>query len=202
MTESRQVPAPESDSKRIPTIGDWEWHDNTEHTDDHLHVSLVCLNVVDRSNIPFTVLIGTNDSGRYVWWASGYIDGCQVVYTGPHMWNRWSKTGGSDDWDTAARNAEANLKRLGFKQEKPPKSKPYPRMCTTCGEVSVTKCRIPYDAEVRHNGKLHAFSIASLGIDQCENCGEQFFTTSTDEEINLALHRALASGSCLIRPIY
>jgi hypothetical protein len=34
---------------------------------------------------------------------------------------------------------------------------------------------------------LHAFSIDSLGTDQCERCGEQFFTASTDEQIRLAL---------------
>lgn len=72
-----------------------------------------------------------------------------------------------------------------------PNVKPYPRRCAVCGEVSVSKCHIPYNAEVRHDGKLHAFSIASLGIDQCERCGEQFFTTSTDEEINLALRSYL-----------
>ena len=71
------------------------------------------------------------------------------------------------------------------------KAKPYPRRCAVCGEVSVAKCHIRYKAEVRHDGKLHTFSIASLGIDQCERCGEQFFTASTDEEINLALRSHL-----------
>jgi DNA-binding transcriptional regulator YiaG len=70
-------------------------------------------------------------------------------------------------------------------------TKPYPRRCGICGEVSVAKCRIPYEAEVLHDGKLHAFSIASLGIDQCARCGEQFFTASTDEEIRLALRNHL-----------
>ena len=73
----------------------------------------------------------------------------------------------------------------------PSKSRPYPRRCAVCGEVSVSRCHIPYNAEVRHDGKLHAFSIARLGIDQCERCGEQFFTASTDEEINLALRSYL-----------
>ena len=71
------------------------------------------------------------------------------------------------------------------------KAKPYPRRCAVCGDVSVSRCRIPCNAEVRHDEKLHAFSIASLGIDQCERCGEQFFTKSTDEEINLALRSHL-----------
>lgn len=71
------------------------------------------------------------------------------------------------------------------------KVKPYPRRCAVCGEIAVARCRILYKAEVRHDGKLHAFSIAGLGIDQCERCGEQFFTTSTDEEINLALRSHL-----------
>lgn len=73
------------------------------------------------------------------------------------------------------------------------KPKSYPRRCAICGDFSVSKCRVPYNAEVSHDGKLHTFSIVSLGIDQCETCGEQFFTTSTDEEINLALIRHLGA---------
>ena len=69
--------------------------------------------------------------------------------------------------------------------------RPYPRRCAVCGENSVARCRIQYDAEVRHDGKLHTFSIASLGIDKCERCGEQYFTSSTDEEINLGLRSHL-----------
>ena len=70
--------------------------------------------------------------------------------------------------------------------------KPYPRRCAVCGEVAVSKVCIPYDAEVRHDGKLHTFFIAGLEIDQCGRCGEQYFTASTDEEINLALRGHLA----------
>ena len=83
------------------------------------------------------------------------------------------------------------------------KVKPYPRRCAICGEIAVARCLIPYKAEVRHDGKLHAFSIASLGIDQCERCGEQFFTTSTDEEINLALrsHLGLLAPNEILTPL-
>lgn len=69
--------------------------------------------------------------------------------------------------------------------------KPYPRQCAVCGGISVSKCHIPYNAEVRHDGKLHTFSIASLGIDQCRHCGEQYFTAATDDEISLALRSHL-----------
>jgi len=71
--------------------------------------------------------------------------------------------------------------------------KTYPRRCVTCGEVAVSKICIPYSAKVLHDGKLCSFLIADLGIDQCERCGEQFFTTSTDEEINLAFAEYLSS---------
>jgi DNA-directed RNA polymerase subunit N (RpoN/RPB10) len=62
-------------------------------------------------------------------------------------------------------------------------AKPYPRRCAACGQISVSKCYIPYNAEILHGGKLHKFLIPNLGIDRCESCGEQFFTTSTDGQI-------------------
>ena len=43
---------------------------------------------------------------------------------------------------------------------------------------------ISYTAKVKHDGKLYEFLIPQLVIDQCEHCGEQFFTNSTDEQIS------------------
>lgn len=66
------------------------------------------------------------------------------------------------------------------------KSKPYPRKCSDCGKVSVFESNIPYNAEIVLNGMLYSFLIPELAIDQCNSCGEQFFTVSTDEHIEVA----------------
>lgn len=72
--------------------------------------------------------------------------------------------------------------------------KPYPRKCCFCGNVTVDKRRIHYNAEVLHHGVLHSFQIVDLGIDRCRDCGEQFFTSSTDAEIHSALQDHLMKG--------
>jgi len=46
---------------------------------------------------------------------------------------------------------------------------------------------IAYDAEVKHDGRLHRFRISRLTIDKCQACGEEFFTNCTDEQITAAL---------------
>jgi len=69
--------------------------------------------------------------------------------------------------------------------------KPYPRHCAACGKDAVAFRQIPYDARVRHDGKLHTFHITTLGVDECEHCGEQYFTVNTDEQISLALRMFL-----------
>lgn len=65
--------------------------------------------------------------------------------------------------------------------------KPYPRRCAACGQISVLPANIAYDAEVKHDGKLHQFHIADLKIDQCTHCGEQYFNSETDEQISAGL---------------
>lgn len=57
--------------------------------------------------------------------------------------------------------------------------KPYPRRCGECGHVAVAPAVIPHDAKVKHDGKLHEFFIERLPVDQCEHCGEQYFTNAT-----------------------
>ncbi len=73
----------------------------------------------------------------------------------------------------------------------PTSGKAYPRHCAVCGNDAVVLRQIPYDAQVRHDGKLHTFHITILGVDECEHCGEQYFTVDTDEQISLALRRFL-----------
>lgn len=63
-------------------------------------------------------------------------------------------------------------------------TRPYPRKCAECGEFLVVQKFIPYDAEVKHGGKLHTFHIAELVIDECAVCGEQYFTNETDDQIS------------------
>lgn len=65
--------------------------------------------------------------------------------------------------------------------------RPYPRKCVSCGQTTVEKAIIPYDAEVKHNGKMVKFHVPQLDIDCCTNCGEQFFTNETDDQISKGL---------------
>jgi DNA-binding transcriptional regulator YiaG len=74
--------------------------------------------------------------------------------------------------------------------ENPPE-KPYPRRCGECGQAAVFPALLPYDAEVRHDGRLHRFHIAALHIDKCQNCGEEFFTNRTDAQISTGLRTHL-----------
>ena len=69
--------------------------------------------------------------------------------------------------------------------------KPYPRRCAACGQDAVVCTQIPYDARVRHDGKLHNFHINALSVDVCELCSEHYFTVHTDEQISLALRTFL-----------
>ncbi len=65
--------------------------------------------------------------------------------------------------------------------------KAYPRRCAECGKIAVAAATIPYNAEVKHDGKLHKFYIAKLKIDKCRSCGEEFFTNATDEQMTASL---------------
>jgi DNA-binding transcriptional regulator YiaG len=48
-----------------------------------------------------------------------------------------------------------------------------------------------FDAEVRHDGRLHAFTIPSLRIPVCAACGEKVFTEKVDEQVQAALREYL-----------
>src|SRR4029079_19106671 len=50
---------------------------------------------------------------------------------------------------------------------------------------------VAYDAEVRHDGRLHSFRIPALEIPVCQSCGERIFTEHVDEQVDDALRAHL-----------
>lgn len=44
-----------------------------------------------------------------------------------------------------------------------------------------------YEAEVRHDGRLHAFTVPNLKLPVCQACGERLFTDEADDQIDAAL---------------
>jgi DNA-binding transcriptional regulator YiaG len=74
--------------------------------------------------------------------------------------------------------------------------KPYPRRCSHCGEVAVQLALIPYDAKIKHDGRLYEFSVAELPVDRCESCSDVTFTKKTAD----AKSHALRSHLGLLQP--
>lgn len=70
--------------------------------------------------------------------------------------------------------------------KKAPK-KPFPWRCHECGEHSVKMETITYEAQAKHDGRLHTFTIPELEIPICQECEAKVFTESVDEQINIAL---------------
>ena len=50
---------------------------------------------------------------------------------------------------------------------------------------------VEYDAETRHDGRVHQFTIPKLQIPCCQACGEKVFTEDVDQQVNDALRRHL-----------
>ena len=71
------------------------------------------------------------------------------------------------------------------------KDMPFPRHCPECGKVEVQPAIIPYDAEVKHDGRLYAFRIPALQVNKCAACGEVLFSNVTDDQISQALREHL-----------
>lgn len=69
--------------------------------------------------------------------------------------------------------------------------RPFPRRCRRCGKTEVVIATAQYDAEVRHDGRLYAFTIPELQLPVCQACGEQVFTEDVDLQINDALREHL-----------
>ena len=69
--------------------------------------------------------------------------------------------------------------------------RPFPWRCRHCGKCEVTLAKTDYAAEVRHDGRLHKFTIADLEIPVCGACGERVFTEKVDGQVNEALRAHL-----------
>ena len=71
------------------------------------------------------------------------------------------------------------------------RDKPYPRFCPACGKVTMQLASIPYDARVKHDGRLHTFKIPALQVDKCEECGEILFGNRSNDQVSQALRAHL-----------
>ena len=102
--------------------GKWEWHsaeqleDTNTYYENILQIESVCPRITDPYHRPVLLLIGMNDSHRYVWWAI-VNDDCMMMYTGSNRFNRFNGRG-DDDLEPAADDAELCLRRLGFRQNR------------------------------------------------------------------------------------
>lgn len=67
----------------------------------------------------------------------------------------------------------------------------FPWRCRHCGANEVVMATTAYEAEVRHDGRLHAFTIPELNLPICQACGEKVFTETVDRQVNDALRAHL-----------
>jgi putative zinc finger/helix-turn-helix YgiT family protein len=67
----------------------------------------------------------------------------------------------------------------------------FPWRCRHCGKQEVELTTTEYEAEVRHDGRLHTFTVAELELPVCQSCGEKVFTEKVDAQINDALRAHL-----------
>ena len=79
------------------------------------------------------------------------------------------------------------------KQPKRPRNaeRPFPWRCRHCGQDKVELTTISYDTEVKHDGRLHLFTVPKLTLPVCRACGEKVFTEKVDDQINAALRSHL-----------
>lgn len=69
--------------------------------------------------------------------------------------------------------------------------RPFPWQCAQCGANKVVMAEVAYDAKVRHDGRLHEFTVEHMRIPVCEACGERVFTEEVDRQISDALRTHL-----------
>ncbi|HVA50411.1 MAG TPA: helix-turn-helix domain-containing protein [Pirellulales bacterium] len=69
--------------------------------------------------------------------------------------------------------------------------RPFPWQCRRCAKKEVELATISYDAEIRHDGRLHKFAVPNLDIPVCRACGEKVFSEKVDDQINVALRSHL-----------
>src|SRR5271167_5243324 len=79
------------------------------------------------------------------------------------------------------------------KKTKPPAraERPFPWDCHNCGKNEVVMGTVSYDAEVRHDGRVYAFTVPQLNLPVCQACGEKVFTEKVDDQIGAALRSHL-----------
>ena len=73
----------------------------------------------------------------------------------------------------------------------PNAERPFPWRCRHCGKQEVVLRTIEYEAETRHDGRLHSFTIPALELPVCQACGEKVFTEKVDAQENEALRAHL-----------
>lgn len=73
----------------------------------------------------------------------------------------------------------------------PDAERPFPWRCRHCGKQEVVLQTIEYQAEIRHDGRLHSFTIPALELPVCQACGEKVFTEKVDAQENAALRAHL-----------
>lgn len=73
--------------------------------------------------------------------------------------------------------------------------RPFPWRCRRCGNDEVVMGTTRYEAEVRHDGRLHQFTIPDLSLPICRSCGELVFTNAADRQVidGLRSHLGLLS---------
>jgi transcriptional regulator with XRE-family HTH domain len=64
--------------------------------------------------------------------------------------------------------------------------RPFPWRCHECGELAVQLSRVKYEATLRHDGRLHSFTIPELELPVCASCGARVFTDAVDGQISAA----------------
>jgi DNA-binding transcriptional regulator YiaG len=69
--------------------------------------------------------------------------------------------------------------------------RPFPWRCRSCGQTQVVMTTTSYDAEVRHDGRLYAFTIPRLQLPVCTACGQRVFTEKVDRQVSAALRAHL-----------
>src|ERR1700680_3342091 len=69
--------------------------------------------------------------------------------------------------------------------------RPFPWKCHHCFKNQVVMSTVSYDAEFRHDGRLHSFTVPKLKIPVCGACGEKVFTEEVDDQITDTLRSHL-----------
>jgi len=90
-----------------------------------------------------------------------------------------------------------NSEQIHEKKRPVGSERPFPWRCRRCGENLVFLTKIPYEAEVRHDGHIHALMIPELELPVCRACGDKVFTEQVDAQVTIALRTHLrANRTC------